>query len=54
MEKGNNMLKVIDKYKKEMENERDRDVIIADKGEFSMTNQEKTEFAKTNIENHIL
>lgn len=34
--------------------EKDQDVIIANKGEFSVINQEETEFAKTNIENHIL
>jgi hypothetical protein len=34
--------------------EKDQDDSMTDKGEFSMTNQEETEFAKTNIENHIL
>lgn len=34
--------------------EKDQDAIITNKGEFSVINQEETEFAKTNIENHIL
>lgn len=34
--------------------EKDLKDTIANKGEFGMINQEETEFAKTNIENHIL